>query len=91
MKRLRHLGIVFTIACPIFSIGQHPVPGANANLPLPDLARLKLAAEDGDARAQYEYLNEAELGFTLGIFCVRGNIDPELALKHLKQNPAEVF
>lgn len=37
------------------------------------------------------YLNEAELGFALGVFCVRGKIDPELALRHLKQNPAEVF
>lgn len=37
------------------------------------------------------YLNEAELGFALGIFCVRNHIDPNLALPHLKQNPAEVF
>jgi hypothetical protein len=37
------------------------------------------------------YLNEAELGFALGIFCVRRQIDPELAMSHLKQNPGEVF
>ena len=37
------------------------------------------------------YLNEAELGFALGLFCVRHRIDPELALPHLKPNPAEVF
>ncbi len=37
------------------------------------------------------YLNEAELGFALGIFCIRGQIDPELAMSHLKQNPGEVF
>jgi hypothetical protein len=37
------------------------------------------------------YLNEAELGFALGVFCVRRKIDPELALRHLKPNPGEVF
>jgi hypothetical protein len=37
------------------------------------------------------YLNEAELGFSLGIFCVRNQIDPEVAMGHLKQNPGEVF
>lgn len=37
------------------------------------------------------YLNEAELGFSLGIFCIRGKIDPELAMRFLKQNPGEVF
>ncbi|HRE80052.1 MAG TPA: hypothetical protein PLN52_03340, partial [Opitutaceae bacterium] len=37
------------------------------------------------------YLNTAELGFSLGIFCVRNQIDPELAMAHLKLNPSEVF
>lgn len=37
------------------------------------------------------YLNEAELGFALGVFCIRRQIDPELAMRHLKQNPGEVF
>ena len=37
------------------------------------------------------YLNEAELGFSLGIFCVRRKLDPELAMRHLKPNPGEVF
>lgn len=37
------------------------------------------------------YLNTAELGFALGIFCVRNQIDPELAMSHLKLNPGEVF
>lgn len=37
------------------------------------------------------YLNEAELGFALGIFCIRRQIDPERAMQHLKQNPGEVF
>ena len=37
------------------------------------------------------YLNEAELGFALGVFCVRRGIAPELAMPHLKQNPSEVF
>jgi hypothetical protein len=37
------------------------------------------------------YLNEAELGFALGIFCVRGGIDPNQAGRFLKQNPGEVF
>ena len=37
------------------------------------------------------YLNTAELGFSLGIYCIRNQIDPELAMTHLKQNPGEVF
>jgi hypothetical protein len=37
------------------------------------------------------YLNEAELGFSLGIFCIRRKLDPELAMQHLKPNPGEVF
>lgn len=37
------------------------------------------------------YLNEAELGFSLGVFCVRGRIPPDAAGRHLKPNPAEVF
>lgn len=37
------------------------------------------------------YLNTAELGFALAVFCVRNAADPELAMKHLKPNPAEVF
>lgn len=37
------------------------------------------------------YLNEAELGFSLGVFCIRRGIDPELAMRHLKPNPGEVF
>lgn len=37
------------------------------------------------------YLSEAELGFALGVFCVRRGIDPDLAMVHLKQNPGEVF
>lgn len=37
------------------------------------------------------YLSEAELGFALGVFVVRNQIDPELAGRHLKRNPAEVF
>ena len=37
------------------------------------------------------YLNEAELGFALGIFCIRRKIDPELAMSHLKPNPGEIF
>lgn len=37
------------------------------------------------------YLNEAELGFALGVFCVRGGIPPEAAGKYLKLNPGEVF
>jgi hypothetical protein len=37
------------------------------------------------------YLNEAELGFSLGVFCIRRNIDPGLAMRHLKPNPGEVF
>jgi hypothetical protein len=37
------------------------------------------------------YLNEAELGFSLAIFCIRHQVDPDLAMAHLKQNPGEVF
>lgn len=37
------------------------------------------------------YLTTAELGFSLGIYCIRNRIDPELAMAHLKQNPGEVF
>lgn len=37
------------------------------------------------------YLNATELGFALAIFCVRNAVDPELALKYLKPNPAEVL
>ncbi len=37
------------------------------------------------------YLNEAELGFALGVFVVRRNLPPESAGRHLKRNPAEVF
>lgn len=37
------------------------------------------------------YLSETELGFSLGIFCVRQRIDPALAMKFLKPNPGEVF
>lgn len=37
------------------------------------------------------YLNEAELGFSLGIFCIRRKLDPELVMRHLKMNPGEVF
>jgi hypothetical protein len=37
------------------------------------------------------YLNEAELGFALGIFVVRRKLPPEDAGRHLKRNPAEVF
>jgi hypothetical protein len=37
------------------------------------------------------YLNEAELGFSLGIFCTRRKVDPELLMRHLKPNPGEVF
>lgn len=37
------------------------------------------------------YLKEPELAFALGIFCVRNQIDPELAMPYLKMNPGEVF
>ena len=37
------------------------------------------------------YLNEAELGYALGIFCVHRHIDPDLIGRHLKLNPQEVF
>lgn len=37
------------------------------------------------------YLNEAELGYSLGIFCVHHHIDPDLIGGHLKLNPQEVF
>lgn len=37
------------------------------------------------------YLNEAELGFATGIFCVRSGITPETIGPHLKPNPREVF
>lgn len=37
------------------------------------------------------YLSEAELGFSLGIFCIRSKHDPEHVMRFLKPNPAEVF
>ena len=37
------------------------------------------------------YLSEAELAFALGVFCVRRQIDPEVAGPYLKLNAAEVF
>jgi hypothetical protein len=37
------------------------------------------------------YLNEAELGFSLAIFCVRNGIEPKSTAKLLKLNPREVF
>jgi hypothetical protein len=37
------------------------------------------------------YLNEAELGFSLALFCVLNGVEPELGARHLKPNPAEVF
>lgn len=37
------------------------------------------------------YLSEAELGFALGVFAVRRQLDPEMIGRHLKANPAEVF
>ena len=44
-------------------------------------------AKDANPR----YPNEAELGFSLGTFCIRQKIAPELAMRHLKSNPGEVF
>ena len=37
------------------------------------------------------YLSEAELGFSLGIFCVRSKHDPEHIMRFLKPNPGETF
>lgn len=37
------------------------------------------------------YLSEAELGFSLGVFCVRTGVPPEIAGNFLKANPGEVF
>lgn len=37
------------------------------------------------------YLNEAELGFALAVFCVRTKTPPDVALRYLKPNPREVF
>jgi len=37
------------------------------------------------------YMSEAELGFALGVFCVRNKVDPEVAMSRLKPNPGEVF
>jgi hypothetical protein len=37
------------------------------------------------------YLNEAELGFALGIFVVRSKIAPDIAGRLLKPNPAAVY
>ncbi|WP_146180073.1 hypothetical protein [Opitutus sp. ER46] len=37
------------------------------------------------------YLTEAELGFALGVYCVRSGIQPDTAGKFLKMNPGEVF
>jgi hypothetical protein len=37
------------------------------------------------------YLNEAELGFALGVFCVRQDIPPDRVARFLKPNPREVF
>jgi hypothetical protein len=41
--------------------------------------------------SKHGYLNEAELGFALGVFCVRTNTPAEQVGGFLKQNPAEVF
>jgi hypothetical protein len=37
------------------------------------------------------YLNTAELGFALGIFCVRTSTPAAIVLPHLKSNPRQVF
>jgi len=37
------------------------------------------------------YLTEAELGFSLAIFCVRNRLDAGIAARALKPNPREVF
>jgi len=37
------------------------------------------------------YLTEAELGFSLGIFCVRNGLTPDDVVSFLKPNPAEIF
>ena len=37
------------------------------------------------------YLTEAELGFSLAIFCIRNQLDAGLAARALKPNPREVF
>lgn len=41
--------------------------------------------------SRHGYLNEAELGFALAVFCVRTQTPPEIALPFLKPNPREVF
>jgi hypothetical protein len=37
------------------------------------------------------YLNEAELGFALAVYCVRNRADPKIVAHVLKPNPREVF
>ena len=37
------------------------------------------------------YLKEPELGFSLGIFTVRNELNPDEVIKFLKPNPAEIF
>lgn len=49
------------------------------------------ATHQGWQSGRQGYLDEAELGFALGVFCIRRGIDPELAMGHLKPNPGEVF
>jgi len=48
-------------------------------------------SHQGWSSRQQGYLSEYELGFCLGVFCVRNRIDPNRAARYLKPNARAVF